>query len=101
MNSSTGSHVFANIWTRELMLATHIGSMIGMRMAPLEGSELELEAGCESRFGHLELLCGRLCRRDPVLELVARLRECVGERMFGVAHHPAEDLGGGGEGADG
>ena len=70
---------------------------------PTSGSRtamLELEAGGQGRLGDLELLGGRLRGRDPVLELVAGLRERLRERVVGVAHHPAEDLRRGGDRAE-
>src|SRR5579862_2081858 len=53
---------------------------------------LELEARGERGLGDLELLGRRLCGREPMLELVARLRQRLRHGVAGVARHPAEDL---------
>src|SRR3954452_13898786 len=53
---------------------------------------LEREAGGERGLRNLELGLGRLRRRDPVLQLVPRLRERLRDEMVGMPCHPAEDL---------
>src|SRR3954469_6674802 len=53
---------------------------------------LELQAGGQRGFGDLELLGRRLRGRDPVLELLAGLREGMRDAALRVARHPAEDL---------
>src|SRR5689334_1848729 len=45
------------------------------------GGMLELEARREGHFGDLELLLRRLRGGEPVLELVARLRQSLRDRM--------------------
>ena len=62
------------------------------RAAALSPSSSSRQAR-ERGLGHLELLRRRLGGREPVLELVAGLRERLGERCAGVARHPAEELG--------
>src|SRR6266702_2183588 len=52
----------------------------------------ERETGTQRRFGDLELLGRRLRGREPMLELVARLRQRRRERVAGMALHPREDL---------
>src|SRR6476646_2600492 len=61
---------------------------------------LELEARGQRGLGHLELRRRRLGGREPVLELVTRLRERLSERVRRVPRHPAEELGGGGDRAE-
>src|SRR5947199_377504 len=52
---------------------------------------LELEARVQRRLGDLQLLLRRLRRREPVLQLVAGLRERLRDEMIGIPRHPAED----------
>ena len=61
---------------------------------------LELEARGEGGFGHLQLLRRRFRGREAVLELVPRTCERPGNGVLGIADHPREDLGRGGEGAE-
>src|SRR5256885_10780987 len=61
------------------------------------GSMLELEARRQRGLGHLELVGGRLRRREAMLGLVSGLRECPGKRVRRVPLHPAEELGRGGD----
>src|SRR5437667_6459678 len=60
----------------------------------------QLQASGKRGLGDLELLRRGLFGREPVLELVARLRERAREPVVWIADHPAEELGGDSDGAE-
>src|SRR5439155_19744934 len=91
----------AKFWTAEPKPAASIERLIGARPPQLKRRRLELETRGESSLRDLELLRGRLRRRQAVLELVAGPGESLGEPMLGVSLHPAEELGRSGERTDG
>jgi hypothetical protein len=62
---------------------------------------LQLQTRRQGRLGDLELLGRRLRGREPVLQLVPGLRECLGERVAGMLGHPGEDLDGDADRRDG
>src|SRR5579872_353813 len=72
-------------------------SPIGTRAGSLS---LELEAGPKRGLGDLDLRGRRLRGGEAVLQLVAGARKRPRQALLGVARHPAEELGGRGDGAE-
>src|SRR4051794_23559500 len=91
---------YASVYQPARIFSTGRSKISGWSRCLVVCAMLELEARCERGLGDLELLGRRLHGGEPVLQLVARLRERLRHETVGVARHPAEDLGRCGHSAD-
>src|SRR6266436_6589045 len=83
---------YASVYQPARIFATGRSKISGGSRVLSVCAMLELEAGGERGFGDFQLLGGRLGRREPVLELVAGLRQRLRNERLRVPRHPAEDL---------
>src|SRR5579864_21544 len=91
---------YASVYQPARIFSTGRSKISGWSLVLVVCAMFELEARGERRLRNLELLRRRLGRGEAVLQLVARLRERLRERVARMTGHPAEDLGRGGDRAE-
>src|SRR4051794_38935904 len=91
---------YASLYQPARIFSTGRSKSAGSSLVFLVVAMLEREARGERGLRDLQLLRRRLGGREPVLQLVARLRQPLREHVLGMPRHPAEQLGRRREGAE-